>query len=183
MSDVALAGRLADDLDLAFPALVRGHQDRVFSLALRLTSDRGDAEELAHDVFVRAYQALVGYDPDRTRKLALRPWLATIALNAARNESRRAGRGVPQVASRVGADPADAATARIAVVGALRKLPAHQRESVVLRHVGGLTYGEIADVLDRPVGTVKADVHRGMNALRSTLGDDHDDHDDDQENR
>lgn len=156
--------------------LVRGHQDRVFSLALRLTSNRGDAEELAHDVFVRAYRALLGYDPDRTRKLALRPWLATIALNAARNESRRAGRVVASDASAFGADPADAATARVTVARALRNLPEHQRESVVLRHVGGLTYVEIADVVDRPVGTVKADVHRGMNALRSTLGgaDDHD---------
>src|SRR5688500_1165905 len=81
------------DAATAFPRIVREHQHRVFSLALRLCGgDRLAAEELAHDVFVKAYRALSTYDDERRRALALRPWLATIALNEARNRSRARAR-------------------------------------------------------------------------------------------
>jgi RNA polymerase sigma-70 factor (ECF subfamily) len=179
------------DAALAFPAIVRDHQDRVFSLALRLCAgDRAAAEDLAHDVFVRAYHALCGYDAVRRRQLAVRPWLATIALNAARNRARDAARRrdrvsrdgtVPDRAGPALDGPAEAAlgaATRTQLAVALDALPAAQREAVVLRHVAGLSYAEAGDVLGRPVGTVKSDVHRALATLRQLVTRDQDEEDD-----
>ena len=66
-TDSQLIVALARDLDGTFEALVLGHQDRVYSIALRMLGDPRDAEEAAQDTFVRAYRALAGYDAARTR--------------------------------------------------------------------------------------------------------------------
>ena len=92
-TDSALLAALADDLDGSFEALVLAHQDRLYSIALRMLGDGRDAEEAAQDALVRAYRALSGYDPVRIRELRLRPWLATIVLNLCR--SRLARRPAP----------------------------------------------------------------------------------------
>lgn len=170
------------DAASAFPRIVREHQDRVFSLALRLCSgDPLAAEELAHTVFVKAYRAFVTYDDERRRSVALRPWLATIALNEARNASRAAARRRDHVsrdgdvADRVDATavlPEDAALRadrRAELAAALDALPGPQRDAVVLRHVSGLSYAEVGEVLAKPVGTVKSDVHRALIALRELI--------------
>ncbi len=88
-TDAALANRLARDLDAAFPALVADHQDRLYTIALRLLGDRRDAEEVAQDALVRAFRAMPGYPRERMAALRLRPWLASIAVNLARNRRRR----------------------------------------------------------------------------------------------
>ena len=88
-ADVALAARLATDLDGSFRALVTAHEDRLYTIALRLLGDHRDAEEVAQDAFVRAYRAMAGYDADRIRQLRLRPWLASIVVNLSRNRRRR----------------------------------------------------------------------------------------------
>ena len=87
-SDSPLAAALADDLDGSFEALVLAHQDRLYSIALRMLGDPGDAEEAAQDALVRAYRAMAGYDAARIRELRLRPWLATIVLNLCRIAAR-----------------------------------------------------------------------------------------------
>src|SRR4029453_15273559 len=84
-----LSDRLARDLDGAFEDLVLVHQRLVFGLALRGGGDRADAEEVAQDPFERAYHALAGYPAERVAAMRLRPWLARIALNLARNRLRR----------------------------------------------------------------------------------------------
>src|SRR5215208_7701143 len=84
-----LPDRLARDLDGSFEELVVVHQRLVYGLALRVVGDRGDAEEVAQDTFERAYHALAGYDAERVAAMALRPWLARITLNLARNRLRR----------------------------------------------------------------------------------------------
>ena len=83
-----LCERLATDVDEAFPELVARPQDLVFGVALRVMRNESTAEDVAQDSFVRAYRALRRYPPERVRELRLRPWLARIALNAARNEIR-----------------------------------------------------------------------------------------------
>ena len=88
VQDEALRGRLAEDLDGAFEDLVRAYQDRLFSFALRLTSRREDAEEIAQDAFVRAYRALGTYPAERIRGMALRAWLYQVTLNVTRNRLR-----------------------------------------------------------------------------------------------
>jgi RNA polymerase sigma-70 factor (ECF subfamily) len=186
--DDTLPAALAADLDAAFERLVRSHQDRLYSIALRLLGDPRDAEEVAQDAFVRAHRAIAGYPPERTRDLRLRPWLATIVVNLCRNRVRRRepvlvpidgpDGGPDQTAPLAGVlrtrdpreSPPDAALRREGAsrwAALLAALPDRYRAPVVLRHVDGLSYEEMATVLGRPEGTIKAQVHRGLAQLRA----------------
>ena len=167
--------------DRVFERLVRDHQNRIYALGLALTGNSHDAEDVAQDTFVRAYRALATYPPERIRDLKQKAWLHRIAVNVVRNRVR----GVrPRLVELNGSEPdarsgpeedvlrkaeIDELAARVAC------LPARYREAVVLRHVQELSYAEVADALGQPVGTVKANVHRGLKLLR---GENHGDLDD-----
>jgi RNA polymerase sigma-70 factor (ECF subfamily) len=183
VDDQKLAAALAADVDGHFERLVTTYQDRLYAFALRLTGSLPDAEEIAQDAFVRAYQALRRYPADRLRTLSLRPWLYQIALNVFRNRVRgRQLQLVPLAQDGAGQElePQDNRTPRpdVAVERAefrdrlsarVQALPERYRVAVVLRHVQGLGYGEIATILKQPIGTVKANVHRGLRLLREAL--------------
>jgi len=181
-TDDTLAVGLATDLDGSFEALVLAHQDRLYSIALRVLGNPADAEEAAQDAFVRAYRALTGYDPGRIREVRLRPWLATIVLNVCRSHltRRTAFRSTLSldVALPLDAQPRTPAALTPAAIAdrragqeswadLLMDLPPAQRIAVVLRHVDGLSYPEVAIALGKPEGTVKAQVHRGLVQLRA----------------
>jgi RNA polymerase sigma factor (sigma-70 family) len=172
-ADLDLADRLASDLDGSFEALVLAHQDRLFTIAYRIGGDRSDAEELVQDTFVRAYRAIAGYPPERVRDLRLRGWLTTILLNAGRNRNRVRRVSTVELVFEPGSEPAaDPLTRRDereTWARLLAGLTPAQRTAVVLRHVDGLSYAEIAEAVGRPEGTVKAHVHRGLAALRAAL--------------
>lgn len=184
-TDDALATDLARDLDRSFDALVLAHQDRLYTIALRMLGDARDAEEAAQDALVRAYRALATYDAERIRVLRVRGWLTTIVLNLCRTRGlRRAGRGAPPLSLDGEAAPAveptaprTAAPSEVAERHAererwsarLAELPPAYRAAVVLRHVDGLSYPEAAAALGRPEGTVKAQVHRGVALLRTMV--------------
>ena len=173
-----LPAALAADLDGAFPDLVHMLQDDVFSGALRMTGNRADAEDIAQEAFVRAYRALSGYPAARIRDLQVRGWVWTIAANLCRNRARSRARK-PEASLPEGMPIADSTPGPEQVVLALdgnerlaarvAALPWAQREAVVLRHVVGLGYAEIAGALERPIGTVKADVHRALARLREMV--------------
>ena len=169
---------LARDLDGSFPDVVRTYQDGIFSGVYRLVPNAADAEDATQETFVRAYRALRRYDPERIRSLRLEPWLWTIALNVCRNAARTRKRkpaGSDLAAIPEPAASADTAAAAIEAVTAdewhrrLSTLPGPMRAAVVLRHVVGLGYGEISEALDRPIGTVKSDVHRALTRLSDLL--------------
>jgi RNA polymerase sigma-70 factor (ECF subfamily) len=145
-----------------------------------MTGHRHDAEEIVQDALVRAYRALLRYDRERIASLALRPWLAAIAVNAARNRRRRQVDRKPPVAleavdAKALPAPAAAQPERAAVrrteqdeLGRLvAELPERYRVPIVLRYVDDLSFAEIAQVLGRPEGTLKAQVHRGRALLRA----------------
>src|SRR4029077_14827861 len=167
--------------DRVFERLVRDHQDRIYALGFALTGNRHDAEDVAQDTFIRAYKALATYSPDRIRDLKQKAWLHRIAVNVVRNRVR----GVrPRLVELNGSEP-DLATGpeedvlRRAEIDELAArvacLPTRYREAVVLRHVQDLSYAEVAETLGQPVGTVKANVHRGLKILRGeNHGDRHD---------
>lgn len=171
--DAALAARLAIDLDGSFESLVLAHQDRLFTIALRTSGDRHDAEELVQDTFVRAYRALGGWTDTRIRELRLRGWLTTILLNAGRNRARVKRVPTTELVFDPGGEPAVDPLARRDEremwARLLAGLSPAQRTAVVLRHVDGMSYAEIALAVGRPEGTVKAHVHRGLAALRTAL--------------
>lgn len=172
-----LAHRLAASRDDAFPEFVRLLHGPVYSGALRLTGSPQDAEEVTQDAFVRAYAALGRYPSQQVRSLRLRPWLWTIALNLCRNRARTKSRRPQTSPLERHPDPTSAASTEDAALDAvddtwqrrLAALPEPVRHAVVLRHIVGLPYGDIAAALDRPTGTVKSDVHRGIERLRQML--------------
>jgi RNA polymerase sigma-70 factor (ECF subfamily) len=183
-TDDALVIRLARDLDAAFPELVAGHADRLYTIALRLLGNPSDAEEVAQDALVRAHRAMAGYEPTRIRELRLRPWLASIAVNLARNKRRRFDDRHPaeslEPLQEAGFDPRDDGTAdppattlrresAAELASLLLQLPALLRAPLVLRHVDGLSVAEAAAALGRPEGTIKAQVARGLDRLRVLL--------------
>ena len=167
--------RLARDLEAGFPDLVAHHQDLVYGIALRMTREPADAEDLAQEAFLRAYRALRRYTPERIASLLTRGWLAAIVANLGRDQARRRrpAAAVLEDAAASLTDPSprpdelvlrrDATRAWHARLAAL---PERQRQAVELRHVEGLTYPELAFALGRPLGTVKSDVHRGVRTLR-----------------
>lgn len=176
--------RLAADLDGAFEQLALAYQRRLYAFALRMTGRREDAEEIVQDTFVRAYRALASYPRERILALRLRPWLFQIAANVARNRVRKTTLDtVPMTSGRddqPAYDPAEdeaigpeamaeRSERRREIATALLALPERHRAAVVLRHVEGLGYEEIAMALGHPVGTVKAHVHRGVLELRDVL--------------
>jgi RNA polymerase sigma-70 factor, ECF subfamily len=183
MDDATLTAALAADLDGAFEHLVLAHQDRLYSIALRVLGDREDAEEVAQDAFVRAYRAIAGYPGQRTRDLQLRPWLAAIVVNLCRNRVRRHRlpttpleprddeAPLPQIPAHDPLErPHDAALRRESAAdwaSLLDALPDRFRIPIVLRHVDGLSYEEMSTALGRPEGTLKAQVHRGLAQLRA----------------
>ena len=175
-----LPTRLADDVDAAFADVVRVYQNGIYAGAVQLTRDRHEAEDVAQETFIRAYRALRDYPPGRRAELRLGGWLWTIALNVCRNRHRTRSRRPGETAFTDRVDPADhtGSDPETVVDGAvdlevwrrrLAELPEPQRNAVVLRHVVGLRYDEIADATGRPVGTVKADVHRGIRRLEKIL--------------
>jgi RNA polymerase sigma factor (sigma-70 family) len=171
--------RLSRDLDGSFPEFLSHHQDLVYGIALRSTKRPADAQDLAQDTFIRAYRALAAYDAGRIRDLRLRGWLAAIVSNLGRNRARRkppASAGLDALPEAAVIDqtpqPQHLVERReTAQVWGLRlaALPPRYRRAVELRHVSGLSYPELAEALDRPLGTVKSDVHRGVKLLREAI--------------
>jgi len=185
VDDETLTRALAADLDGTFEALVRAYQDRLYAFGLRLTGSPRDAEEIAQDAFVRAYRALARYPAERVQTLKLRAWLFQVTVNVARNRARtRRPAEVPllsadgdheSVVERVADDAeqpdqvAERHDEQDRMAAVVATLPERYRAAVVLRHMQGLSYQEIAGVLGQPSGTVKSNVHRGVAYLRAAL--------------
>ncbi len=183
MHEQELPTALAADLESHFERLVEIYQNRLYAFALRLIGNPQDAEEIIVDALVRAYQALGQYDAGRIATLELRPWLYQITLNVFRNRVRGrklpvvsydqpGGLQVPEIASEQSAQPEAAlerSQLRDTLATALATLPERERIAITLRHVQGVAYGDIAAILEQPVGTVKANVHRGVRRLRQIL--------------
>lgn len=168
MDDLNLA--LANDLDGAFPQVVEVMGRRLYWGLRRMSGDHHEAEDLSQEALIRAYQALCGYDRERIGALRLEPWLWTIALNLGRNHLRSRSRRPTLVEWE---EPRGVEDPEI-VDGAawdrrFSSLSTAQRTAVVLRHVVGLGIDEIVEATGRPAGTVKTDIHRGLNRLKTIL--------------
>ena len=175
--EAVLAGMAAGDHEAAL-VLVRRYQHRVVGLAAGVVRDRGRAEDVAQEAFLRAWRHAGSYD---ARRGSVATWLLTITRNLA-IDSTRVERARPvsttddiDVAS-LGVDhrpgPADLATAsdelrRVSEV--LAVLPDEQRRAVLLASLHGRTAKEIADLEGIPLGTAKTRIRSGLMRLRDDL--------------
>ncbi|MFQ5966927.1 MAG: RNA polymerase sigma factor [Acidimicrobiia bacterium] len=172
-----LTARLARDVDEAYAGVIEELQHGVFSTALQLVRNRHDAEDLTQETFVRVYRALTGFTPARIRDMSLKSYVWTTLINLSRNRARYARRHPEfpadgeEIPSRIETTeaPEDWVEAEQIWRPRLAQLSERQRMAVLLRHVAGLSYAEVAETLEVPVGTAKADVHRGLERLRTMI--------------
>ncbi len=146
----------------------------LYNVAYRLTGNDDDAQDLVQEVLLRVRKGLASYRPG-----SMEGWLSRIATNAFLDDVRRRRRRplelLPDEPDRVtpptpSADVAlDAEVLPDDVQDALRRLPPEYRAAVVMSDVVGLTYQEISEALDVPVGTVRSRLHRGRALLREAL--------------
>ncbi len=154
--------------------VVHLHSARVYRLAYRLTGNPYDAEDLTQDVFVRVFRSLSSYTPG-----TFEGWLHRITTNLFLDGARRKARirfdALPDDAERLPSrdrGPSqvyDDTHFEADVQAALDGLAPDFRAAVVLCDLEGLTYEQIAEVLDIKIGTVRSRIHRGRSGLRSAL--------------
>lgn len=156
----------------ALSAIVRTYQDRVYRVLFRLSGNRETALDLTQETFLKAFGALGRFRDGA----ALAPWLLKIANNLFIDHVRERrpdsydGWGGEDAWEPGAEDPAIARiVAATDVAAALAQLPVPWRQAVVLRHVDDLTYDEIAQVLDVPLGTAKTWLFRGREQLKALL--------------
>jgi len=170
----------------AYRELIRRYERPIFSLLYRMVRDRELAEDLAQETFVKALNAIESYRPE----FKFSSWIFKIANNAAIDHLRRREldtlslEGSPHAetpdaieatALQIGArqeSPLDAVEARELggqIEVAIARLRPEYRSCILLRHVEGRAYEEIAEILGLPLGTVKTYIHRARNELREAL--------------
>jgi RNA polymerase sigma-70 factor, ECF subfamily len=143
------------------------YADSVLGYVRSIVGDHHEAEDVTQNVFAKLITAIRKYE---RRNVPFSAWILRVARNAALDYVR-ARRAVPFEEVRTSDQGQDQGTFdRIqSLRDALEKLPADQREVLVLRHIAGLSPGEIADRLDRSEGSVHGLHHRGRGAIRETL--------------
>jgi len=179
VDDRDLAARASQGDVEAFTKLVRAHSSLVYRVALRMLGNE-DAQDASQEVWVRVWRNIKGFRGES----AFSTWLYRITLNTClsvrQRESRRhqehhyGGDELPYLPEPPGgeADPEAAALSaerRKEIEAALQHVRAEHRAALVLRHMEGLSYAEIAEVLEVPDGTVKGWVSRGRAALLMAL--------------
>jgi RNA polymerase sigma-70 factor (ECF subfamily) len=149
----------------------------VFGLILRTVQDRGTAEDLVQETFLRVWNRVGGFDAEHG---AVGPWLLAVARNRAIDYLRYRGRRPeaalelnesenPALFADLKSDPLRFDTVR-QVKTALEKLPAPQREAIELAYFEGMSQTEIAERLRQPLGTVKSWMRRALLQMREELG-------------
>ncbi len=179
MADVvALIERCRRGDDLAWEALVRSSQSRVYSVALHYLRDPEEAKDIAQDVFVRVYRHLGSFE---NREGNFLPWLLSLTRNACIDRLRRmrVRPSVPAVPVEEGPEIADtrrtpeqvaiAAREGRLVHRAIAELSDDHREMILLREIQGLELRQIAEMLALPIGTVKSRSLRARLALARTV--------------
>jgi len=178
---LARAGR-----ETAYRELIRRYERPIFALIFRMVRDRELAEDLSQETFIKALNAIESYRPE----FKFSSWIFKIANNAAIDHLRRreldtlsldgsphaeTPEAMQATALQIGArqeSPLDTVEAKElggAIELAIARLRPEYRSCILLRHIEGRAYEEIAEILDLPLGTVKTYIHRARNELRQAL--------------
>ena len=188
LSDQEVVALARAGKEAAYRELLRRYERPVFSLIYRMVRDRALAEDLAQDTFVKVLNALESYRPE----YKFSSWVFKIANNVAIDQLRRRELdtlsldGAPDARTKdeieatalQAVDRSELPLAELEsrelgsmIEQAIGKLRPEYRSCILLRHVEGRSYEEIAETLDLPLGTVKTYIHRARNELRQALGD------------
>lgn len=183
--DVVLRAR--DGQEAAYRELIRRYERPVFSLIYRMVRDRETAEDLAQETFIKVLNAIASYRPE----FKFSSWVFKIANNTAIDHLRRREldtlslQGSPHAStpdaieattlqvsdgSETPLDEVEARELGAEIEVAINQLRPEYRSCILLRHVEGRPYEEIAEMLDLPLGTVKTYIHRARHELREALG-------------
>jgi RNA polymerase sigma-70 factor (ECF subfamily) len=173
--DVVLMQRVANGDESALAELYDRHAPLLFGLIVRIVADRGEAEDILQDVFIRVWQRADTFDPAFGTPTA---WLVRIARNRAIDRLRGRKPAVSDAAiagmASIDPDPHESAALteqQLLVAAALKRLPRDERELIEQAFLRGRTHSELAAAFGLPLGTVKTRIRRGMLALRDALQD------------
>ena len=181
-TDQQLVERVQAGDKTAFDILVRKYQHRLIKLIARYVHDSEEVYDVAQEAFIKAYRAI----PSFRGESAFYTWLYRIAANTAKNHLISLGRKPPGVDVDIedaeqflgDSDLKDSATPegllrkdeiQNTVVAAMEKLPEDLRVAITLRELEGLSYEEIAEKMDCPVGTVRSRIFRAREAIQQEL--------------
>ena len=177
-TDQQLVARVQKGDKRAFDLLVIKYQSRVLTLVARFVYDRAEAQDITQEAFIKAYRALPNFRGDS----AFYTWLYRIAVNTAKNHLMSRGRKVPTH----DLDPSDAENfvdqssfrdeatperllqrdrLKAVVFEAIEALPDDLRRAISLRELEGLSYEDIAEQMDCPIGTVRSRIFRAREAI------------------
>lgn len=174
-----VARSMGGDLD-SFNQLVLRWERPIYALAYRVIGREEDARDVAQETFLRAFRALSGFKG----QAKFSSWLYRITLNLCRDWIRRERRapvvqapeGIDLIELASEAEPSESVEDLVsrrelgrAVAKAMAMLPEEQRTAIVLKEYHGLTFQEIADLLDCPLSTVKTRLYQGLSVLRKQL--------------
>jgi RNA polymerase sigma-70 factor (ECF subfamily) len=186
LSDQDVVLRARSGQEAAYRELIRRYERPVFALVFRMVRDRELAEDLAQETFVKALNAIDSYRPE----FKFSSWIFKIANNAAIDHLRRreldtlsldgsphaeTPEAMQATALQIGArqetplDTVEAKELGTAIEAAIGALRPEYRSCILLRHVEGRAYEEIAEILSLPLGTVKTYIHRARHELRHSL--------------
>ncbi len=186
LSDQEVVRHAARGREAAYRELIRRYQRPVFSLIYRMVRDRELAEDLAQETFIKVLNAIDSYRPE----YKFSSWIFKIANNTAIDQLRRRALNTLSLDGSPHAENAEAIESTRLQIGdtresqldevtskelgsqieaAISQLRPEYRSCIVLRHIDGRPYEEIAAMLDLPLGTVKTYIHRARNELRILL--------------
>lgn len=185
-SDQEVVSLAKDGVDEAYRELIRRYERPVFSLVFRMVRNRELAEDLAQETFIKVLNAIQSYRPE----FKFSSWVFKIANNAAIDHLRKRELDTLSLEGSPHADTPELIEATALQIGergenqldevanrelggtieeAIAKLRPEYRSCILLRHVEGRSYEEIAEMLNLPLGTVKTYIHRARNELRILL--------------
>lgn len=177
--DLSIIDRFKKGDDAAFEDLVHKHQDRICNLCRHMLGNVHDAEDAAQDTFIKAYQNLRNFKPESS----LYTWMYRIAVNTCLDYKKRlfwesffkkSDEGEEFVDEPLSDWPSperlyESKQIGLALHKSIRKLPPKLRTAIILKEIEGLSYEEIADVLDVSIGTVKSRISRARDELKGRM--------------
>lgn len=182
LADTELVRRVQSGDKRAFDALVLKYQHKIISLVMRFVRDHDTAQDVAQEAFIKAYKGLANFRGDSQ----FYTWLYRIAINTAKNHLVAMGRRAP--ASDIDAEEAerfagdhglkDNASPERELMGeqvqqkvfeAIEALPDDLRTAITLREMDGMSYEEIAETMECPIGTVRSRIFRAREAIETAI--------------